>query len=99
MRLAEWKRKHPEQYKGIRKNVVARRTQAVGKMTPAQLKAKRLEEWYRTHPQDRPKNKQKQSTQTYQYRPAQRKVQQNVQKQAVQKPVVRQTGLEAIDSF
>ena len=99
MRLAEWKRKHPEQYKGIRKNVVARRTQAVGKMTPAQLKAKRLEEWYRTHPQDRPKNKQKQSTQTYQYRPAQRKVQQNVQKQAVQKPAVRQTGLEAIDSF
>ena len=103
MRLAEWKRKHPQQYRGIRKNIVARHAQAAGKMTPAQLKAKRLQEWYRTHPQDRPKG-QMHSKQAYQYQPAKRKVQQKAQQRVIQKPaqkpVKRQpTGLEAIDSF
>ena len=106
MRLAEWKKKHPQKYRTIRNNVVARRAQVAGKMTPAQLKAKRLEEWYRTHPQDRPRAQQH-SKQAYQYQPAKRNLQKNAQ-QALQQPVKKaapkpvkqqQTALEAIDSF
>jgi general secretion pathway protein D len=48
MRLAEWKKKHPEQYG----NTAARRngTGSQGAMTPAQIRAKRLAEWNKTHP-------------------------------------------------
>ncbi len=50
MRLAEWKRKHPQ--KGQTKQVQHRARQITPqKMTPAQIRAKRLAEWHRTHPQ------------------------------------------------
>jgi general secretion pathway protein D len=97
MRLAEWKKMHPEQYQTIRQNVVTRRAHVAGEMTPTQLKAMRLEEWYRTHPQDRPKGQQY-DKQVYQYQPAKRKAEKRVQQQ--EQPVRKQqTGLELIESF
>ncbi|MCK5896625.1 MAG: hypothetical protein KAG20_07455, partial [Cocleimonas sp.] len=96
IRLEQWKRKHPEQYRSIRKNVVARRQANAIRMTPDQIRAKRLAEWNRSHPQkSRPVQHNKQA---YQYQPART----NGQKQAPQsaiKPIVKHTGLEAIDSF
>ena len=47
MRLAEWKKKHPEQYSNTAKR---RNSSAQGAMTAEQIRAKRLAEWNQAHP-------------------------------------------------
>ncbi len=64
MRLAEWKRNHPQKNQARQ---VQQRAGASNPMTSAQIRAKRLAEWNRTHPQKR---------QVPQYKPAQNQARQ-----------------------
>ena len=53
MRLAEWKKKHPQ------KNKARQQINHKRKMTPAQIKAMRLAQWNKTHPKKARNNKAK----------------------------------------